>query len=77
MKNNIKTLRKKLGIRQEDLAHALEVSRQTINAIENDKYRHPVLTESSQQLLWQQPEHHHKVSTGKLPKWLTLQRLHM
>lgn len=38
MKNNIKTLRKKLGIRQEDLAHALEVSRQTINAIENDKY---------------------------------------
>lgn len=38
MKNNIKTLRKKLGIRQEDLALALEVSRQTINAIENDKY---------------------------------------
>lgn len=38
MKNNIKELRKKLGIRQEDVAKALGVTRQTINAIENDKY---------------------------------------
>lgn len=38
MKNRIKELRKSGGMRQEDLAKALGVSRQTINAIENDKY---------------------------------------
>ena len=38
MKNRIKALRKSRGYRQEDLAEALEVSRQTIIAIENDKY---------------------------------------
>jgi putative transcriptional regulator len=38
MKNNIRELRKKLGVRQEDIATALGVTRQTINAIENEKY---------------------------------------
>ncbi|ABI69327.1 helix-turn-helix transcriptional regulator [Syntrophomonas wolfei] len=38
MKNNIKELRKALGYRQEDLAACLGVTRQTINAIENQKY---------------------------------------
>jgi len=38
MKNNIKQLRKKAGLRQEDMAALLGVSRQTIIAIENDKY---------------------------------------
>lgn len=38
MKNNIKKLRKQLGYRQEDLANTLGVTRQTINAIENNKY---------------------------------------
>jgi putative transcriptional regulator len=38
MKNNIKELRKKLGLRQEDMASILKVTRQTINAIENEKY---------------------------------------
>lgn len=38
MENRIKELRKAIGMRQEDLAKALGVSRQTINAIENDKY---------------------------------------
>ena len=38
MKNNIKLLRKQAGLRQEDLATALDVSRQTIIAIENNKY---------------------------------------
>ncbi|MDF2506117.1 helix-turn-helix transcriptional regulator [Clostridium sp.] len=38
MKNNIKKLRKQLGYRQEDLANILGVTRQTINAIENEKY---------------------------------------
>jgi putative transcriptional regulator len=38
MKNHIKQLRKNKGMRQEDLARELGVSRQTIIAIENDKY---------------------------------------
>ncbi len=38
MKNNIKALRKGLGLRQEDMANILGVTRQTINAIENEKY---------------------------------------
>lgn len=38
MKNHIKSLRKAQGCRQEDLAEALGVSRQTIIAVENDKY---------------------------------------
>lgn len=38
MTNHIKELRKAKGYRQEDLAEALGVSRQTIIAIENNKY---------------------------------------
>ncbi len=38
MKNTVKQLRKQAGLRQEDLARELGVSRQTIIAIENDKY---------------------------------------
>mgnify|MGYP000903201104 FL=1 len=38
MKNKIKILRKELGLRQEDVAEKLGVTRQTIIAIENDKY---------------------------------------
>ena len=38
MKNNIRQLRKEFGFRQEDMATALGVTRQTINAIENEKY---------------------------------------
>lgn len=38
MKNNIRNLRKDKGLRQEDLAQILGVTRQTIIAIENDKY---------------------------------------
>ena len=38
MKNRIRELRKAMGSRQEDLATAVGVSRQTIIAIENDKY---------------------------------------
>ena len=38
MKNIDKQLRKAAGLRQEDLAQQLGVSRQTIIAIENDKY---------------------------------------
>ena len=38
MRNRIKLLRKEAGLRQEDLARLAGVSRQTIIAIENDKY---------------------------------------
>ncbi|MCF2648978.1 helix-turn-helix transcriptional regulator [Niallia circulans] len=38
MKNNIKNLRKLAKLSQEELAKLCKVSRQTINAIENDKY---------------------------------------
>ena len=38
MKNNIRQLRKEFGFRQEDMATELGVTRQTINAIENEKY---------------------------------------
>ncbi len=38
MTNRIRELRKAKGLRQEDLAEALGVSRQTIIAIENNKY---------------------------------------
>ncbi|MCA2499415.1 helix-turn-helix transcriptional regulator [Staphylococcus xylosus] len=38
MKNKIKIYRKQNGLSQETLSKNLNVSRQTINAIENDKY---------------------------------------
>lgn len=38
MRNNIKQLRKEKGFRQEDMATKLNVTRQTIIAVENDKY---------------------------------------
>ena len=38
MKNIVKPLRKQAGLRQKDMARELGVSRQTIIAIENDKY---------------------------------------
>lgn len=38
MKNHIKSLRKMKKLSQEELAERCNVSRQTINAIENDKY---------------------------------------
>ena len=38
MKNNIRLYRAKFNLTQGDLSNKLEVSRQTINAIENNKY---------------------------------------
>lgn len=38
MRNRIKALRKAGGLRQEDLAAAMGVTRQTVIAIENEKY---------------------------------------
>lgn len=38
MKNQIRDLRREQGLSQEELARRCGVSRQTINAIENNKY---------------------------------------
>ncbi len=38
MKNRLEEIRKQRGIRQEELADALEVSRQTIGSLENGRY---------------------------------------
>lgn len=38
MKNRLEEIRKQRGIRQEDLASILEVSRQTIGSLENGRY---------------------------------------
>lgn len=38
MKNRLEELRKERGIRQEELAAILEVSRQTIGSLENGRY---------------------------------------
>ena len=38
MKNNIRMYRAKFNLTQDDLSKKLEVSRQTINSIENNKY---------------------------------------
>jgi len=38
LKNRLEELRKAQGIKQEELAEALEVSRQTIGSLENGRY---------------------------------------
>ena len=38
MKNRIESIRKERGIRQEEFAKALGVSRQTISSLENGRY---------------------------------------
>jgi putative transcriptional regulator len=38
MRNDVRELRADKGLRQEDLANAMRVSRQTINAIETGRY---------------------------------------
>ena len=43
MKNRLEELRKSRGIRQEELAEALEVSRQTIGSLENGRYNPSIL----------------------------------
>lgn len=43
MKNKLEELRKRNGIKQEDLASILEVSRQTIGSLENGRYNPSIL----------------------------------
>ena len=43
MKNRIEEIRKEKGIRQEDFAKAMGVSRQTISSLENGRYNPSIL----------------------------------
>ena len=43
MKNRLEELRKQKGIKQEELALALEVSRQTIGSLENGRYNPSIM----------------------------------
>lgn len=43
MKNRLEELRKSRGIKQEELAEALEVSRQTIGSLERGRYNPSIL----------------------------------
>lgn len=43
MKNRLEDIRKSRGIKQEDLALILEVSRQTISSLENGRYNPSIL----------------------------------
>ncbi|MBO4211829.1 MAG: helix-turn-helix transcriptional regulator [Oscillospiraceae bacterium] len=43
MKNRLEALRKQRNIKQEELAAALEVSRQTIGSLENGRYNPSIL----------------------------------
>ena len=43
MKNRLEELRKAKGIKQEELAEALEVSRQAIGSLENGRYNPSIL----------------------------------
>ena len=43
MKNRLEEIRKQNDIRQEDLAAALEVSRQTIGSLENGRYNPSII----------------------------------
>lgn len=43
LKNKLEQIRKEKGIKQEDLADALNVSRQTIGSLENGRYNPSIL----------------------------------
>jgi len=43
VKNRIEQIRKQRGIRQEELAQAMRVSRQTISSLENGRYNPSIM----------------------------------
>ena len=43
MKNRLEEIRRQKGIKQEELASALEVSRQTIGSLENGRYNPSII----------------------------------
>jgi len=43
MKNRLEELRKQMGVKQEELAETLQVSRQTIGSLENGRYNPSII----------------------------------
>lgn len=43
MKNRLEDIRKAHGLNQEELAHALKVSRQTISSLEKERYNPSII----------------------------------
>lgn len=43
MKNRLEAIRKERGVRQEELADALDVTRQTISSLENGRYNPSII----------------------------------
>ena len=43
MKNNLEKIRKERGLKQDELAEILEVSRQTIGSLENGRYNPSII----------------------------------
>ena len=43
MKNRLEEIRKERGLRQEELAHALRVSRETISSLEKGRYNPSII----------------------------------
>ena len=43
MRNRLEEIRKQRGVKQEELASALEVSRQTIGSLENGRYNPSII----------------------------------
>lgn len=43
MKNRLEEIRKEIGIKQEELASILQVSRQTIGSLENGRYNPSII----------------------------------
>ena len=43
MKNHLEAIRKERGVRQEELADALAVTRQTISSLENGRYNPSII----------------------------------
>lgn len=55
MKNKVRELRKEKGLTQEQLAEIIGVSRQTINAIEKEKFDPSLPTAFKMGLLFERP----------------------
>ena len=55
MRNRIRELREAAGLTQEELANRLRVTRQTIHAIENDKYNPTLALAFKLARLFEQP----------------------
>lgn len=74
MKNQIRDRRRELGLSQKELAERCGVSRQTVNAIENDKYDPTLslafrLAKELQLTVWTSYSHRRNEGTVFLKRW--------